>query len=87
VIVSPVWVSADYEEELILPRARFRKDAVVPDSRETDASQAPRVLIVEDERRLASLLRQQLADLQLSVEMVRDGETGLHTALNGRFDS
>jgi DNA-binding response OmpR family regulator len=56
------------------------------DGRETDATQAPRVLIVEDERRLASMLTQQLSDLKLSVEAVHDGESGLQTALNGNFD-
>jgi DNA-binding response OmpR family regulator len=76
----------DYEEELILPRSGLRKDAHVPDSRETEAHQAPRVLIVEDERRLASLLKQQLTDLKLSVEMVHDGESGLQTALDRQFD-
>ena len=76
----------DYEEELISRRPGSRKDALVPDSRETDANQAPRVLIVEDERRLASLLTQQLTDLKLSVEAVYDGESGLQTALTGDFD-
>lgn len=83
---SAVGLSRDYEEELIFSRSRLRKDGRVPDSRETDANQAPRVLIVEDERRLASLLTQQLTDLKLSVEAVHDGESGLQTALNGDFD-
>ena len=83
-VYAAVGLSPDYEEELISGRSRFRKDALVPDSR--DASQAPRVLIVEDERRLASLLTQQLTDLKLSVEAVHDGESGLQAALNGDFD-
>ena len=81
---AAVGLSRDYEEELILRRAGLRKDAHVPDSR--DADQIPRVLIVEDERRLASLLTQQLADLKLSVEAVHDGESGLQSALTGHFD-
>lgn len=83
---AAVGLSRDYEEELISARSRFRKDALVPDPRETDANQAPRVLIVEDERRLAALLTQQLTELKLSVEAVYDGESGLQTALNGGFD-
>lgn len=83
---APVGLSADYEEELIPGRAGFRKDALVPDSRETEASHAPRVLIVEDERRLASLLTQQLTDLKLSVEAVYDGDSGLEAALRDTFD-
>lgn len=58
----------------------------MPDSREIDASQLPRVLIVEDERRLASLLTQQLTDLKLAVEAVHDGESGLGAALARPFD-
>ena len=78
--------SRNYEEELILRRSALRKDAVVPDRRETEANQVPRVLIVEDERRLASLLTLQLTDLKLNVEAVYDGESGLQTALDGDFD-
>ena len=81
---SAIGLSHDYEEDLISGRPGIRKDALVPDSR--DANQVPRVLIVEDERRLASLLTQQLTDLKLGVETVHDGESGLHAALNGHFD-
>lgn len=76
----------NYEEDLISGRSGFRKDALVTDSRETDGKRSPRVLIVEDERRLASLLTQQLTDLKLSVEAVHDGESGLEAALSGSFD-
>jgi len=79
-------LSRDYEEELISSRPGLRKDALVPDSRETEATQVPRVLIVEDERRLASLLAQQLTDLKLSVETVHDGESGLEAARSRSFD-
>lgn len=79
-------LSGNHEEDLIFGRSAFRKDALVPDSRETDASQSPRVLIVEDERRLASLLTQQLTDLKFSVDAVHDGESGLEAALKGTFD-
>ncbi len=83
---AAVGLSRDYEEELISTRAGFRKDAFVQDSRETEANQAPRVLIVEDERRLALLLTQQLTGLKLNVQAVYDGESGLQAALNGDFD-
>ena len=75
-----------YEEDLICGRSGFRKDDPVPDSRESDTNQAPRVLIVEDERRLASLLTQQLTELKMSVEAVYDGESGLEAALKRSFD-
>ena len=65
---------------------RVRKDAWV-EERSTGAHLGKsRVLIVEDERRLASLLTQQLTDLKLNVEAVHDGESGLQTALSGDFD-
>lgn len=76
----------DYEEDLISRGSGFRKDELVPDSREPDANQSPRVLIIEDERRLASLLVQQLTDLNLHVEAVHDGESGLEAALTGGLD-
>lgn len=77
-------LSGNYEEELIIGRSGFRKDASVPDNR--DANHVPRVLIVEDELRLASLLTQQLTDLHLSVEAVHDGESGIEAALKDMFD-
>jgi len=45
------------------------------------------VLIVEDERRLAALLRQGLAEEGHSVVVAHDGREGLETALAGRFDA
>jgi DNA-binding response OmpR family regulator len=83
---AAVGPSRDYEEQLISRRPGSRNDALVQDSRGTEPSQAPRVLIVEDERRLASLLTQQLTELKLNVEAVYDGEAGLQTASNGEFD-
>jgi DNA-binding response OmpR family regulator len=45
------------------------------------------VLVVEDERRLAALLRQGLAEEGHSVVVAHDGREGLDTALAGRFDA
>jgi DNA-binding response OmpR family regulator len=45
------------------------------------------VLVVEDEKRLAALLRQGLAEEGHSVVVAHDGREGLETALAGRFDA
>jgi len=45
------------------------------------------VLVVEDEKRLAALLRQGLAEEGHSVVVAHDGREGLDTALAGRFDA
>ena len=45
-----------------------------------------RVLIVEDERRLAEALGQLLAEQKYSVEMVFDGQEGLDYAKSGLYD-
>ena len=45
------------------------------------------VLVVEDEKRLAALLRQGLAEEGHSVVLAHDGREGLDTALAGRFDA
>jgi DNA-binding response OmpR family regulator len=78
--------SPDYEQDLISAARSFRKDASVPDQRETDTAQAPRVLVVEDERRLASMLAQHLRDLKLDVHVEEDGRKGLEAALSTPFD-
>jgi DNA-binding response OmpR family regulator len=45
------------------------------------------VLVVEDEKRLAALLRQGLAEEGHSVVVAHDGREGLETALAGPFDA
>jgi two-component system response regulator MprA len=45
------------------------------------------VLVVEDEKRLAALIRQGLAEEGHSVVVAHDGREGLDTALAGRFDA
>ena len=45
------------------------------------------VLVVEDEKRLAALLRQGLAEEGHSVVVAHDGREGLETALAGGFDA
>lgn len=51
-----------------------------------EPARPPRVLIVEDETRLASLLSKHLTDLNLSVRVEHDGPSGLETALSDTFD-
>lgn len=76
----------DYEEELIFDRSTFRKDSLVDERRSGETGQTPRLLIVEDEVRLASLLSENLTSLQLDVQVEHHGTTGLATALAGSFD-
>jgi DNA-binding response OmpR family regulator len=45
-----------------------------------------RVLVVEDDRELAEILRRGLEELLHSVEVANDGETGRHLALTEEFD-
>lgn len=45
-----------------------------------------RVLIVEDERRMAALLEQALTEEQIQVYVAHDGETGLAAAQASRFE-
>jgi DNA-binding response OmpR family regulator len=76
----------DYEEELIPGRPAFRKDSRVQEKRAADAGQAARVLVVEDERRLAALVSQHLAALNLRVDVEHNGTAGLDAAVSGSFD-
>lgn len=45
-----------------------------------------RILIVEDDKRLANLIRKVLEDEQFSVDMAHDGDTGVELALRGTYD-
>lgn len=51
-----------------------------------DEPGGPRVLVVEDDRRLAGLLEQLLTGEGFAVELVHDGQAGLHAGLTRRFD-
>lgn len=75
-----------HEEKLILDASRFREDSWVDDRRGYDTGQTPRVLIVEDEVRLAALLAEHLEELPLGVQVEHHGAAGLATALSGSFD-
>ena len=83
---SSVTIAGDYEQDLISRSYPFRKDPDVEDKRGADAVDVPRVLIVEDERRLASVLSQHLADLRLAVHVEHDGPSGLEAAVSGPFN-
>lgn len=76
----------DYEEELISDGSGFRKDPWVDDRRSGETDQTPRVLIVEDEVRLASLLAENLTSLPLHVQVENHGTSGLAAALARSFD-
>jgi DNA-binding response OmpR family regulator len=45
-----------------------------------------RVLIVEDEERLARIIARVLAQERFETDVVHDGESGLHAALTGAYD-
>lgn len=49
-------------------------------------SSGPRVLLVEDDRNLASLLERVLSGEEYAVTHAPDGQSGLHLALTGAFD-
>ena len=46
----------------------------------------PRVLVVEDDEQLATMLRALLVDEGYDVDVARDGQRGLHLGLSGRHD-
>ncbi len=45
------------------------------------------ILVVEDERRLAFLLRRVLLEERHTVDLAHDGETGLDLALSDTYDA
>ncbi len=77
---------AVYEEDLIHRLQSFRKDLSVDEKRGAEAEPTARVLVVEDEKRLASLLAQHLGDLGLSAHVEHHGKAGLEAALSNTFD-
>lgn len=83
---SAVIGAGDYEQDLISRPRPFRKDPDVQDKRGADAVEVPRVLIVEDERRLSAVLSQHLTDLKLAVHVEHDGNSGLEAAASSQFD-
>lgn len=83
---SAVIGAGDYEQDLISHPRPLRKDPDVQDKRGADAVDVPRVLIVEDERRLAAVLSQHLTDLKLAVHVEHDGNSGLEAAASSQFD-
>ncbi|MDX3191922.1 response regulator transcription factor [Streptomyces sp. MN03-5084-2B] len=51
-----------------------------------DGVAKPRVLLVEDDRELAGMLGELLADEGYETEAAHDGQRGLHLGLTGRYD-
>ena len=51
-----------------------------------DAVAKPRVLLVEDDRELAGMLGELLADEGYETEAAHDGQRGLHLGLTGHYD-
>lgn len=49
-------------------------------------SKATRILVVEDEARLAALIRKGLSDLSFAVDIAADGPAALQMALSGEYD-
>ena len=66
--------------------ATLRNDLDVQDGRIDATKRTLRVLLVEDEVRLAALIANQLADLRLTVRVEHDGAAGLEAALSEPFD-
>ncbi len=52
----------------------------------TPLTPGPRVLVVEDDEQLATMLSALLVDEGYAVDVARDGQRGLHLGLSGRFD-
>ncbi|WP_099024660.1 response regulator transcription factor [Mycolicibacterium palauense] len=50
-------------------------------------TEAPRLLIVEDDRRLASMLAELFADEGYAADVAHDGQQGLHRGLTGDYDA
>lgn len=67
--------------------AALRNDLAVQDERIDGTKRTSRVLLVEDEVRLATLIANQLADLKLTVRVEHHGAAGLEAALSEPFDA
>ena len=76
----------DYEEELISGPASVRKDAQVDERQTGSQPRMARVLVVEDEVRLAALIAKHLSELNLSVRVEHTGTAGLDVALSEPFE-
>ena len=57
-----------------------------PSDRDIARVLAPRVLVVEDDRRLAELLDELLTGQGFAVEIAADGQAGLHAGLTRRYE-
>ena len=66
--------------------AALGNDLNVQEALGESAKRHPRVLLVEDEVRLATLIANQLADLKLTVRVEHHGDAGLEAALSEPFD-
>ncbi len=77
----------DYEEELIRHMTARGNNSCVAAQLDAEATPvAARVLIVEDEIRLAALLAQHLSDLGVTVTTVHDGASALERAVSDVYD-
>jgi two-component system response regulator QseB len=47
----------------------------------------PRILVIEDDGELGPMLGQLLSEERYQVDLVRDGQRGLHLGLTGRYDA
>jgi DNA-binding response OmpR family regulator len=62
------------------------QSASEPSDRDVARALAPRVLVVEDDRRLAELLDELLTGQGFAVEIAADGQAGLHAGLTRRYE-
>src|SRR5690349_20664938 len=72
------------EEPLRAARRRRRGSVVLASHTRTELSM--RVLVVEDEVRLAEMVRRGLVADGFTVEVEHDGDNGFHSAATGEFD-
>ncbi len=62
------------------------QSASEPSDRDIARVLAPRILVVEDDRRLAELLDELLTGQGFAVEIAADGQAGLHAGLTRRYE-
>jgi len=78
--------SPEYEQQLIDAVPALRNDLPVQDGRVDATKRPPRVLLVEDELRLATLIANHLAGLTMNVRVEQHGAAGLNVALAEPFE-
>ena len=79
-------LTGDDNDRISSPRSRPRPFWRSPRRRENRRRQTMRILVVEDEKRLAGTLADLLHRQGYTVDVSNDGVSGLHNALSGIYD-